>query len=97
MFACNGILFNHESPRRGETFVTRKITRYSEKSVWLIRCLFSASGVIYKSYRQVLTPVPVNNLKRLLRLPIFDKTRLVAFHKTMTNDTKKLHKLIFTC
>jgi len=27
MFACNGILFNHESPRRGETFVSRKITR----------------------------------------------------------------------
>ena len=27
MFAVNGILFNHESPRRGETFVTRKITR----------------------------------------------------------------------
>jgi len=27
MFLCNGILFNHESPRRGETFVTRKITR----------------------------------------------------------------------
>jgi GDPmannose 4,6-dehydratase len=27
MFACNGILFNHESPNRGETFVTRKITR----------------------------------------------------------------------
>ena len=27
IFACNGILFNHESPRRGETFVTRKITR----------------------------------------------------------------------
>src|SRR3954467_1103887 len=27
MYACNGILFNHESPRRGETFVTRKITR----------------------------------------------------------------------
>ena len=26
IFACNGILFNHESPRRGETFVTRKIT-----------------------------------------------------------------------
>jgi len=28
LFACNGILFNHESPRRGETFVTRKITRF---------------------------------------------------------------------
>src|SRR5436190_3055007 len=27
MFACNGILFNHESPRRGETFLTRKVTR----------------------------------------------------------------------
>lgn len=27
MFACNGLLFNHESPRRGENFVTRKITR----------------------------------------------------------------------
>src|SRR3989449_9101037 len=27
LFACNGLLFNHESPRRGETFVTRKVTR----------------------------------------------------------------------
>ena len=27
LFACNGILFNHESPRRGETFVTRKIVK----------------------------------------------------------------------
>ncbi|WP_417427761.1 GDP-mannose 4,6-dehydratase [Halpernia sp.] len=31
MFACNGILFNHESPRRGETFVTRKITMAAAK------------------------------------------------------------------
>ena len=31
MYACNGILFNHESPRRGETFVTRKITRAVSK------------------------------------------------------------------
>jgi len=31
MYACNGILFNHESPRRGETFVTRKITRALSK------------------------------------------------------------------
>jgi GDPmannose 4,6-dehydratase len=31
MFACNGILFNHESPMRGETFVTRKITRAASK------------------------------------------------------------------
>jgi GDPmannose 4,6-dehydratase len=33
MFACNGILFNHESPLRGETFVTRKITRSASKIV----------------------------------------------------------------
>jgi len=31
MFACNGILFNHESPKRGETFVTRKITRAASR------------------------------------------------------------------
>lgn len=31
MYACNGILFNHESPLRGETFVTRKITRAVSK------------------------------------------------------------------
>src|SRR6201992_991481 len=31
MYACNGILFNHESPLRGETFVTRKITRATAK------------------------------------------------------------------
>ena len=31
IFACNGILFNHESPRRGETFVTRKISRALNK------------------------------------------------------------------
>ncbi|KAJ8303547.1 hypothetical protein KUTeg_019943 [Tegillarca granosa] len=33
MYACNGILFNHESPRRGETFVTRKITRAVAKII----------------------------------------------------------------
>jgi len=33
IFACNGILFNHESPRRGETFVTRKITRALAKII----------------------------------------------------------------
>ena len=41
MYACNGILFNHESPRRGETFVTRKITRgLANISQGLERCLF---------------------------------------------------------
>lgn len=34
MFACNGILFNHESPLRGETFVTRKITRGIAQMAW---------------------------------------------------------------
>ncbi len=40
IFACNGILFNHESPRRGETFVTRKITRgLTRIDVGLQKCL----------------------------------------------------------
>ena len=40
MYACNGILFNHESPRRGETFVTRKITRgLANIAQGLERCL----------------------------------------------------------
>ena len=41
MYACNGILFNHESPQRGETFVTRKITRATAKiALGLEDCLF---------------------------------------------------------
>lgn len=41
IFACNGILFNHESPRRGETFVTRKITRgLSNIAQGLENCLY---------------------------------------------------------
>ena len=41
IFACNGILFNHESPRRGETFVTRKITRgLSRIDVGVEKCLY---------------------------------------------------------
>ena len=41
IFACNGILFNHESPRRGETFVTRKITRgLANISQGLEQCLY---------------------------------------------------------
>ena len=41
LYACNGILFNHESPRRGETFVTRKITRgLSNIALGLEPCLY---------------------------------------------------------
>jgi GDPmannose 4,6-dehydratase len=41
MYACNGILFNHESPRRGETFVTRKITRgLAHIAQGLEKCLY---------------------------------------------------------
>jgi GDPmannose 4,6-dehydratase len=41
LYACNGILFNHESPRRGETFVTRKITRgLANVAVGLEPCLY---------------------------------------------------------
>jgi GDPmannose 4,6-dehydratase len=41
LFSCNGILFNHESPRRGETFVTRKITRAAARiKLGLQNCLY---------------------------------------------------------
>ena len=41
MYACNGILFNHESPRRGETFVTRKITRAAARiKLGMQSCLY---------------------------------------------------------
>lgn len=41
IYACNGVLFNHESPRRGETFVTRKITRgISNIAIGLEKCLY---------------------------------------------------------
>ena len=41
MYACNGVLFNHESPRRGETFVTRKITRgLARVDAGLDECLY---------------------------------------------------------
>ena len=46
MFACNGILFNHESPRRGETFVTKKITK--------------AAARIYQGKQKVLTLGNIN-------------------------------------
>ena len=43
MYACNGLLFNHESPRRGETFVTRKVTRGLAGSMQVSRsvCLWA--------------------------------------------------------
>ena len=45
IYACNGILFNHESPRRGETFVTRKITRglANIREGWRIACTWAIS------------------------------------------------------
>ena len=46
MFACNGILFNHESPLRGETFVTRKITRALARiKLGLQDCLYLATSM----------------------------------------------------
>ena len=45
LFACNGILFNHESPRRGETFVTRKITRAAARIAAGIQSEFSLGNL----------------------------------------------------
>ena len=40
MYACNGILFNHESPRRGETFVTRKIRGLARIDEGFEKCIY---------------------------------------------------------
>ena len=54
IYACNGILFNHESPRRGETFVTRKITLTLNKTILGIEnCL----------YLEIYTPCEIRHAK----------------------------------
>ena len=51
MFVCNGILFNHESPRRGETFVTRKITRAATRiKLGLQEKLFLGNRVPFRDW-----------------------------------------------
>jgi hypothetical protein len=60
----------------------------SENSVWLVQILYLRLQVIYKSYRQVLTPV--NNSQLLLKLEILDKLRLVTFHKIQHKETATL-------
>lgn len=45
IFACNGILFNHESPRRGETFVTRKISRAASRIICGVQDTFSLGNL----------------------------------------------------
>ena len=52
IYACNGILFNHESPRHGETFVTRKITRGMPNiAQGLEDCLYMVS--LFTTYRPI--------------------------------------------
>jgi GDPmannose 4,6-dehydratase len=54
MYACNGILFNHKSPRRGETFLTRKITRgLANIAQGLEQCLYLAT---YTPFETGATP-----------------------------------------
>ena len=51
MFCCNGILFNHESPRRGETFVTRKITRAAARiKLGLQDCLYIGNLIAQRDW-----------------------------------------------
>lgn len=51
IYACNGILFNHESPRRGETFVTRKITRgLANIALGLESCLYMGNINVFRDW-----------------------------------------------
>ena len=66
LFACNGILFNHESPRRGETFVTRKITR----AVARIKACFQVYlylGILYAIRVWGYAPDYVEGMWRMLQ------------------------------
>lgn len=63
VFACSGILFNHESPRRGEEFVTRKITRYvAALSKWKAKVGSEESGGITFDYGSI-TPWHVSAVR----------------------------------
>ena len=58
IYACNGILFNHESPRRGETFVTRKISRgLANIAVGLDTCLYMGNLETFLTTFNPLNPL----------------------------------------
>lgn len=60
MYACNGILFNHESPRRGETFVTRKITRaFANIAYGLESCLYLGNMDALRDWGHAKDYVPI--------------------------------------
>ncbi len=68
LFACNGILFNHESPRRGETFVTRKITRAAARiRLGLQDCLFLGNLAARRDWGYA--PEFVEAMWRMLQAP----------------------------
>ena len=68
MYACNGILFNHESPRRGETFVTRKITRgLSYIAQGLENCLYMGNMNAKRDWGHALDYVKMQWLMLMLQ------------------------------
>ncbi|KAL6737724.1 hypothetical protein Aduo_011343 [Ancylostoma duodenale] len=72
MFACNGILFNHESPRRGETFVTRKITRSVAKiSLGQQKCVELGNLDSLRDWGHAKEYVEVNHLVLLIFWVVF--------------------------
>lgn len=75
MYACNGILFNHESPRRGENFVTRKITRSVAKiAIGSLDCIQLGNLDSKRDWGHAKDYVEVRYLSFLLKLhPIPNK------------------------
>ncbi len=71
LFACNGILFNHESPRRGETFVTRKITRAAARIKYGLQESFSLGNLDAKR-DWGFAPEYVEGMWRILQQPQAD-------------------------
>ena len=91
IFASNGILFNHESPRRGETFVTRKITRAASR----IKCGLQDSlelGNIYSKRDWGYAPEYVEGMWRILQHNVADDFVLAT---GKTNTIKEFVDLTF--
>ena len=90
IFACNGILFNHESPRRGETFVTRKITRgLTRIDAGIDKCLYLGNLDSKRDWGHAKDFV---EMQWLMLQQEFPKDYVIA-----TGRTEKVRKFIEIC
>ncbi len=95
MFACNGILFNHESERRGETFVTRKITlaaariKQGKQDKLYLGNLSSRRDWGYaKDYVECMWLIPTSSLQRVYSIQCVNSLRLLSITSVLNWNGK---------